>query len=181
MNKSVTGRYHRDVLIKKFNKYLQKRRPVSGFRHAHIRYFTINNHHIRLSLWSLFQSEKVTVLPHPPYSPDLAPALFFSFSKTWKVLIWSSLPLAQRPVSASEVYLPQRTATHFKSILYLSRKRRDRGGYWPKIDLRYVRSCTKIKSFVLNILKLRYFWEQFLDLEVSKVFFKVVLISKIAS
>jgi hypothetical protein len=28
-----------------------------------------------------FASEKVTVLPHPPYSPDLAPCDFFFFPK----------------------------------------------------------------------------------------------------
>ena len=29
----------------------------------------------------ILESEKVTVLPHPPYSPDLAPLRLFSLSK----------------------------------------------------------------------------------------------------
>ena len=64
-----------------------------------------------------FKSEKVTVLPHPPYSPDLAPCDFFLYPKLKKFLSGLDTspdrPLAQPSVSASEVYLNQRTVTHF--------------------------------------------------------------------
>lgn len=134
---------------KNLNKYNEKRRPVSGFRHVHMRYFTIIFHHIRLSLWSLFQPKKVTVLPHPPHSPDLAPvtvSFFFLFPKLEKFLFGRRYPwLSDQSVHQRSTYLSVRRRISnmdseietMKSILYLSRKRRDRGGIltenWLKI------------------------------------------------
>ena len=70
--------------------------------------------------------EKVTVLLHLAYSPDLAPPTttlrFFSFSKNWKkkvlvVDITQGKPLAQPSASVSEVYLNQTVMTHFRNGL----------------------------------------------------------------
>ncbi|XP_062593106.1 histone-lysine N-methyltransferase SETMAR-like [Saccostrea cucullata] len=82
--KRVTGRYYRDVVLKKLKKY-QKRRPVSGFRHVRLLYDNAPSHTSEL-VKQFLKSEKVTVLPHPPYSPDLAPCDFFLFPKLKKFL-----------------------------------------------------------------------------------------------
>ena len=83
--KSVTGRYYRDVVLKKLKKYYQKRRPVSGFRHVRLLHDNAPSHTSEL-VKQFLKSEKVTVLPHPPYSPDLAPCDFFVFPKLKKFL-----------------------------------------------------------------------------------------------
>lgn len=83
--KSVTGRYYRDVVLKKLKKYYQKRRPVSGFRHVRLLHDNAPSHTSQL-VKQFLKSEKVTVLPHPPYSPDLAPCDFFLFPKLKKFL-----------------------------------------------------------------------------------------------
>lgn len=46
---------------------------------------------------------KATVLPHPPYSPDLAPWDFSIFQHLKSCYLVFDKPLAQPPVSASEV------------------------------------------------------------------------------
>lgn len=63
--------------------------------------------------------QKVTVLPPPPYSPDQAYATF-SFTKTYQVLIWSSLQVPRSPhlshqSNASQFYRNQRTITQFRN------------------------------------------------------------------
>lgn len=83
--KSVTGRYYRDVVLKKLKKYYQKRRSVSGYRHARLLHDNAPSHTSEL-VKQFLKSENVTVLPHPPYSPDLAPCDFFLFPKIKKFL-----------------------------------------------------------------------------------------------
>lgn len=174
MVKSVTDRYHRDVIIKKLNKY-------------QARSYTILHDNILPHTSELVKFISVGegyCLATPTTLSRSSPCPFFFFQN----LKSSYLVVVILDSATSQcIYLPQRTAMHFRLKLWnqyciWAVREEIEGGYWPKIDLRYVRSCTKIKSFVLNILKLRYFWEQFLDLvQVSKVFIKVVLISKIAS
>jgi hypothetical protein len=38
--------------------------------------------HASLNVWQFFVSMKMTVIPHPPYSPDFATCEFFLFPKT---------------------------------------------------------------------------------------------------
>ena len=33
--KSITGKYYKDVVLKKLKRYCQKRRPATGFKHFH--------------------------------------------------------------------------------------------------------------------------------------------------
>lgn len=78
--KCVTGRYYRDVVLKKLKKYYQKRRTVTGFKHVRLLHDNAPAHTSQI-VREFLKSEKVTVLPHPPYSPDLAPCDFFLFPK----------------------------------------------------------------------------------------------------
>ena len=77
--KSITGKYYKDVVLKKLKKYYQKQRPATGFNHVRVH----DNAPARTSaiVTAFLKKEKVTVLPHPPYSPDLAPCDFFLFPK----------------------------------------------------------------------------------------------------
>ena len=86
--KSVTGRYYFDLCLKKLKKYYHKRRPVTGFQHVCLLHDNASAHTSEI-VKQFLMSEKVTFLPHPPYSPDLAPTptpRLFPFSKTEKFL-----------------------------------------------------------------------------------------------
>ena len=73
-------KYDKDVVLKKLNKYYQKRRPTTGFKR--VRLLHDNAHaHISAIVTAFLKNEKVTVFPQPPYSPDLALCDFFLFPK----------------------------------------------------------------------------------------------------
>ena len=78
--KSKTGKYYKDVVLKKLKKYYQKRRPATGFKHVRLLHDNAPAHTSAI-VTAFLKKEKVTVLPHPPYSPDLAPSDFFLFPK----------------------------------------------------------------------------------------------------
>ena len=78
--KSITGKYYKDVVLKKLKKYYQKRRPATGFKHVRLLHDNAPAHTSAI-VTAFLKKEKVTVLPHPTYSPDLAPCDFFLFQK----------------------------------------------------------------------------------------------------
>ena len=78
--KSITGKYYKDVVLKKLKKYYQKRRPATGFKHVRLLHDNAPAHTSAI-VTAFLKTEKVTVLPHPAYSPDLAPCDFFLFPK----------------------------------------------------------------------------------------------------
>ena len=77
--KSITGKYYKDVVLKKLKKYYQKC-PATGFKHVCLLYVNTPAHTSAI-VTAFLKKEKVTVLPHPPYFPDLAPCDFFWFPK----------------------------------------------------------------------------------------------------
>lgn len=56
---------------------------MSGLRHVCLLHDNVPSHTSEL-VKQFLKSEKVTILPQPPYSPDLAPCDFFLFSKLKK-------------------------------------------------------------------------------------------------
>ena len=76
--------HHRNALQRhstgEAEKYYQKRRPVTGFKHIRLLHDNVPAlaSEIVTAFW---KKEKVTVLPHLPYSLDLAPFDFFIFPK----------------------------------------------------------------------------------------------------
>ena len=78
--KSITGKYYKDVVLKKLKRYYQKRRPATGFKHVGLLHDNAPTHTSAI-VTAFLKKEKVTVLPHPPYSPDLAPCDFFLYPK----------------------------------------------------------------------------------------------------
>ena len=77
-------KHHRKALQRhrtgEAKKYYQKRRPVTGFKHIHLLHDNVPAlaSEIVTAFW---KKEKVTVLPHLPYSLDLALCDFFMFPK----------------------------------------------------------------------------------------------------
>ena len=71
--KSITGKYYKDVVLK-------KRRPATGFKHVRLLHDNAPAHTSAI-VTAFLKKEKVTVLPQPPYSPDLAPCDFLLFPK----------------------------------------------------------------------------------------------------
>ena len=79
-----TDRRTTDKVIPKWRSALlapQKRRPKTGFKNINLFHDNAPAHKSKI-VTEVLRSERVTVLPHPPYSPDLAPCDFFSFSKS---------------------------------------------------------------------------------------------------
>ena len=61
-------------------KYYQKRRPTTGFKHVRLLHDNAHTHTSAI-VTAFLKKGRVTVLPHPPYSPHLAPDELFLFPK----------------------------------------------------------------------------------------------------
>ena len=66
--KSITGKYYKDVVLKKLKKYYQKRRPATGFKHVRLLHDNAPAHTSAI-VTAFLKKEKVTVLLHPPPPP----------------------------------------------------------------------------------------------------------------
>ena len=102
--KSITGKYYKDVVLKKLKKYYQRRRPATGFKHVRLLHDNAPAHTSAI-VTAFLKKEKVTVLPHPPYSPDLAPCDFFLFPKLKAFLAGRKYQSRQALGSAIHQYL----------------------------------------------------------------------------
>ena len=102
--KSITGKYYKDVVLKKLKKYYQKRRPATGFKHVRLLHDNALAHTFAI-VTVFLKKAKVTVLPHPPYSPDLAPCDFFLLPKLKAFLAGRKYQSRQALGSAIHQYL----------------------------------------------------------------------------
>ena len=102
--KSITGKYYKDIVLKKLKKYYQKRRPAIGFKHVRLLHDNAPPHTSAI-VTAFLKKEKVTVLPHPPYSPDLAPCDCFLFPKLKAFLAGRKYQSRQALGSAIHQYL----------------------------------------------------------------------------
>ena len=62
-----------------------KKRPSKGSSGVHLLHANASSHKCEV-VKSFLASEKVKVLNHPPYSPDLSPCDFFLFPRLKKML-----------------------------------------------------------------------------------------------
>ena len=74
--KSITGKYYKDVVLKKLKKYYQKRRPATGFKHVHLLHGNAPAHTSAI-VTAFLKKEKVTVLPHPAIPQTLPHVILF--------------------------------------------------------------------------------------------------------
>ena len=101
--RTVTGTFYKRKLLGKLNKCFEKRRPKTGLHVGGVRLLYDNAPaHTSSIVIDYFETKKVTVLPHPPYSPDLAPVDFFLFPKLKRML--SGRKYGSRNAMASAVY-----------------------------------------------------------------------------
>ena len=77
--KNITRKYYKDIVLEKPKNY-QIPHPVSGFKHIRLLHANGPSHASEM-VTVFLKKEKVTVLPHLPYSLDLAPRDFFMFPK----------------------------------------------------------------------------------------------------
>ena len=72
----VTGRFYKNSVLKKVKEFYNKKRPSKGWSGVHLLHDSASSHKCEV-VKSFLASEKVKVLNHPPYSPDLSPCDFF--------------------------------------------------------------------------------------------------------
>ena len=93
---TVTGRFYKNSVLKKVKEFYNKKRSSKGWPGVHLLRDNVSSHKCEV-VKSFLASEKVKVLNHPPYSPDLSPYDFFLFRRLKKMLSgnkytsWSSL------------------------------------------------------------------------------------------
>ena len=88
---TVTGRFYKNSVLKKVKEFYNKTRPSKGWSGVHLLHDNASSH--KCVVKSFLASEKVKVLNHPPYSPDLSPCDFFYFQGLRKCFLEISIRL----------------------------------------------------------------------------------------
>ena len=73
-------KYYKDIVLEKPKKYYQKRRLVTGFKHIRLLHGNVLAHTSPI-VTAFLKKEKVTFLPHLPYSLDHTLCDFIMFPK----------------------------------------------------------------------------------------------------
>ena len=82
---TVTGRFYKNSVLKKVKEFYNKKWPSKGWSGVHLLHDSASSHKCEV-VKSFLASEKVKVLNHPPYPPDLSPCDFFLFPRLKKML-----------------------------------------------------------------------------------------------
>ena len=82
---TVTGQFYKNSVLKKVKEFYNKKQPSKGWSGVHFLHDNTSSHKCEV-VKSFLASEKVKVLNHPPYSPDLSPCDFFLFPRLKKLL-----------------------------------------------------------------------------------------------
>ena len=82
---TVTGRFYKNSVLRKVKEFYNKKRPSKEWSGAHLLHDNASSHKCEV-VKSFLASEKVKVLNHRPYSPDLSPCDFFLFPRLKKML-----------------------------------------------------------------------------------------------
>ena len=82
---TVTGRFYKNSVLKKVKEFYNKKRPCKGWSGVHLLHDNASSYKCEV-VKSFWASEKVNVLNHLPYSPDLSPCDFFLFPMLKKML-----------------------------------------------------------------------------------------------
>ena len=81
----VTSRFYKSSVLKKVKEFYNKKRPGKGWSGVHLLHDNASSRKCEF-VKSFLASEKVKVLNHPPFSPDLSPCDFFLFPRLKKIL-----------------------------------------------------------------------------------------------
>ena len=82
---TVTGRFYNNSVLKKVKEFYNKKRPSRGWSGVHLLHDNASSYKCEV-VKSFLASEKMKVLNHPPYSPDLSPCDFILFPRLKKML-----------------------------------------------------------------------------------------------
>ena len=82
---TVTGQFYKNSVLKKVKEFYNKKRSSKGWSRVHLLHDNASSHKCE-AVKSFLASEKVKVLNHPPYLPDLSPCHFFLFPRLKKML-----------------------------------------------------------------------------------------------
>ena len=82
---TVTGRFYNNSVLKKVKEFCNKKRPSKGLSGVHLLHDNASSHKCEVAK-SFLASEKVKLLNHLPYSPDLSPCDFTLFPRLTKML-----------------------------------------------------------------------------------------------
>ena len=85
---TVTGWFYKNSVLKKVKEFYNNKWPSKGWSGVHLLHDNASSHKCEV-VKSFLASEKVKVLNHPPYSPDLSPCEFFEFPRLKKMLFRS--------------------------------------------------------------------------------------------
>ena len=115
--KSVNARFYKGNVLHRLKKYFLSRRPATGLRGVRLLHDNASSHKAA-TVREYLKQENVVELPHPPYSPELAPAHVTRSSKKKKkkkkkkIPRWKKISNAQKSrfgyFSASEQYTSKR-------------------------------------------------------------------------
>ena len=78
--RTVTGAFYKNVVLKKLKAQFKRRRPKTGLKYLRLLHDNAPAQKA-LIVTEFLESEKVNVLSHHPFSPDLAPCNYFLFPK----------------------------------------------------------------------------------------------------
>ena len=83
--KSVNAKFFKGKVLHKLKKNFLNCQPATGLRGVRLLHNNALSHKVAI-VRQYLKEEKVVELPHPPYSPDLAPCDFFLFPRLKKHL-----------------------------------------------------------------------------------------------
>ena len=78
--RTITGAFKKNIVLKKLKAHFKRHSPETGLKYLCLLHDNAPTHKARI-VTEFLESEKVNVLPHPPFSPDLAPCGYFLFPK----------------------------------------------------------------------------------------------------
>ena len=73
--RGVFGSFYKNMALKKLRTKMSTERPKNSLQHVHLLHDNAPAHKSS-TVAQVLKSEKITVLPHPPYSLDTAPCIF---------------------------------------------------------------------------------------------------------
>ena len=87
---TVIGRFYKNSVLKKVKEFYNKKRPSKGWSGVPLLHDNASSHKYEV-VKSFLAFEKVKVLNHPSYSPDLRPCDFFLFPRLKKMFLEISI------------------------------------------------------------------------------------------
>ena len=89
--KSITGKYYKDVVLKKLKKYYQKRRPATGFKHVRLLHDNAPAH--TSAIVTAFLKKESNCFASPPVFPRPCPMWFLFVSEIESIPCWAEIPV----------------------------------------------------------------------------------------